>query len=129
MTTPAIQQLPSIAIEGHKSSGQGGPDHPMRVVTRRAAGLEAGGWTDELRDKVTGLFDELAAEWHTRTTPQRVAVVTDALTRGLDAMASSTPLGAGPSTALWAGHAGLADRKSTCLNSSHVSESRMPSSA
>jgi ubiquinone/menaquinone biosynthesis C-methylase UbiE len=55
----------------------------MRIVTRRAAGLDAGGWTGELRDQVEDYFDGLAGEWHTRTSPQRTAVVMDALSRGL----------------------------------------------
>src|ERR1700675_3450173 len=79
----AIQILSPVAIEGHRSSGAGGPDHPMRIATRRAAGLDAGGWTGELRDQVAGYFDGLAGEWHTRTSPQRTAVVMDALSRGL----------------------------------------------
>ena len=56
----------------------------MRVATRRAAGLDSRGWTGELRTEVAHFFDDLAAEWHTRATPERLAVVTDALTRGLD---------------------------------------------
>jgi len=56
----------------------------MRVATRRAAGLDPRGWTAELRGEVEHFFDDLAAEWHTRATPERLAVVTDALTRGLD---------------------------------------------
>ena len=71
----------------------GTPDHPMRIATRRAAGLEAGGWTAELRDQVENFFDDLAKEWHTRTSPERTAVVMDALSRGLDALDSR---GAGP---------------------------------
>ncbi len=82
----AIQHLPPIAIDGHRSSGAGGPEHPMRVATRRAAGLDPEGWTGELRSQVEDYFDGIAAEWHTRITPQRTAVVTDALARGLDAM-------------------------------------------
>jgi hypothetical protein len=78
----AIQYLPPLAIEGHESSGHGSDDHPMRVATRRAAGFEADGWTPELRGEVADFFDALADEWHTRTTPQRRAVVMDALTRG-----------------------------------------------
>ena len=58
----------------------------MRIATRRAAGLDAEGWTGELRSQVEDYFDGIAAEWHTRITPQRTAVVTDALARGLDAM-------------------------------------------
>jgi ubiquinone/menaquinone biosynthesis C-methylase UbiE len=55
----------------------------MRAVTRRAAGLERGGWTDETRHEVGRYFDELAAEWQTRSSPERLAVVRDALDRGL----------------------------------------------
>ena len=55
----------------------------MRVATRRAAGFHPGGWTGELRDEVEGYFDDLAGEWHTRNSPQRTAVVIDALERGL----------------------------------------------
>jgi len=84
----AIQYLPPIAIEGHQSSGSGGPDHPMRIATRRAAGLDAGGWTPELRKEVGEFFDTLSGEWHTRTSPQRTAVVMDALDRGLGRQAS-----------------------------------------
>lgn len=80
-----ITQLPPVDIVGHQSSGLGGPDHPMRLVTRRAAGLSPGGWTDDVRGRVTDLFDGLAAEWHTRTSPGRTAVVVDALERGLPA--------------------------------------------
>lgn len=79
----AIRYLPPVAIEGHHSSGSGGPDHPMRIATRRAAGLDPGGWTRELRKEVGEFFDTLSGEWHTRTSPQRTAVVMDALERGL----------------------------------------------
>jgi SAM-dependent methyltransferase len=85
----AIQRLPPVAIEGHRSSGAGGPDHPMRIATRRAAGLDAGGWTDGLRDEVAGFFDDLASEWHTRTSPERTAVVMDAFSRGLGGVSRS----------------------------------------
>src|SRR4029079_5712635 len=78
-----IQHLTPIAIEGHRSSGAGGPDHPMRIATRRAAGLDTAGWTPELRDQVETYFDDLAVDWHTRTSAERMAVVTDALSRGL----------------------------------------------
>ena len=60
----------------------------MREATRRVAGLQGGGWTDELRSDVERFFENLASEWHTRTSPERTAVVTDALVRGLDPMHS-----------------------------------------
>ncbi|MGH9085662.1 MAG: class I SAM-dependent methyltransferase [Acidimicrobiales bacterium] len=80
-----LQELPGIAIEGHTPSGLGSPEHPMRVMTRRAAGLVDPPWDDEARSEVTAYFDQLASDWHTRTSPQRDAVVADALERGLAA--------------------------------------------
>jgi SAM-dependent methyltransferase len=79
-----LTELPPVEIEGHKPSVQGGATHPMRTMTRRAAGLEGDAWDDEARATVAAYFDELAPEWHTRTSPQRDAVITDALARGLD---------------------------------------------
>lgn len=78
-----IQHLPPVAIDGHQSSSPGGPDHPMRIATRRAAGLLEDGWTDDLRKEVKTFFDGMAGEWHTRTSPERTAIVIDAFTRGL----------------------------------------------
>jgi Methyltransferase domain len=79
---PALEELPPIEIPGHRSSGLGSDDHPMRIMTRRAAGLTGGGWNAEAREDVSSYFDRLAAEWHTRTSPARDAVVLDALDRG-----------------------------------------------
>jgi SAM-dependent methyltransferase len=78
-----IKQLPPISIEGHQISSPGSPDHPMRIVTRRAAGLDDGGWTKETAGDVAKYFDDMAAEWHTRTSPERTLIVVDALKRGL----------------------------------------------
>jgi hypothetical protein len=77
-----IVELPPVEIPGHRSSGQGSDDHPMRVLTRRAAGLAREGWDPDAREAVAWLFDELADGWHTRTSPERTAVVLDALDRG-----------------------------------------------
>jgi len=63
----------------------------MRLATRRAAGLDEGGWKDDLREDVKAYFDAMADEWHTRTSPARTAIVTDALTRGVEA--TVTPAG------------------------------------
>ena len=38
-------------------------------MTRRAAGLEGEPWDDEARATVAAYFDDLAPEWHTRTSP------------------------------------------------------------
>jgi SAM-dependent methyltransferase len=77
-----IEELPGVEIPGHRASGLGSDDHPMRIMTRRAAGLAPGGWDAAARGQVETLFDELSREWHTRTSPQRTAVVLDALDRG-----------------------------------------------
>ena len=55
----------------------------MRIATQRAAGLHPEGWTSELRGQVVDYFDGLAAEWHTRVSPERLEIVRDALSRGL----------------------------------------------
>lgn len=78
-----LTELPPVAIEGHQSSGLGSDDHPMRIMTRRAAGLLDPPWDDQARFEVATFFDELAPEWHTRTSPERDAVLADALERGL----------------------------------------------
>jgi SAM-dependent methyltransferase len=77
-----IEELPAVEIPGHRASGLGSDDHPMRIMTRRAAGLAPGGWDAAARGQVETLFDALSREWHTRTSPQRTAVVLDALDRG-----------------------------------------------
>lgn len=84
---PNIRYLPPIESAPHLE-GVGGPDHPMRRVTRQIVGIESGEWNRELRDQVRKYFDELAPGWHTRTSEDRRFTVVDALDRGLgkDAM-------------------------------------------
>lgn len=84
-----IETLPALDIEGHRPSVAGGADHPMRVMTRRAAGLAGPPWDADARSEVARLFDSLAPEWHTRSSPERTAVVTDALGRGRVGVAGS----------------------------------------
>lgn len=55
----------------------------MRTATRRAAGIDTEGWSVDLRGQVARFFDDLAPEWHTRESPERMAIVEDALRRGL----------------------------------------------
>ena len=78
-----LTELPVVAIEGHEPSGLGSDDHPMRVMTRRIAGLVGPPWDDAARAEVTEYFDGLADTWHTRTSAARDAVVIDALDRGV----------------------------------------------
>jgi len=77
-----IEHLPRVVAAPVGAGGSGGPDHPMRAVTRQVA-FEPGGWTPERRAKVASLFDELASEWHTRIRPGRHDALLDALDRGL----------------------------------------------
>jgi SAM-dependent methyltransferase len=87
----------------------------MRIATRRAAGLDPRGWTGELRDEVQEFFDGRAGEWHTRATPERIAVVSDALTRGLDPLNAPAGLAAeiGSGIGIYSGL--LAQRFSTVM--------------
>jgi len=110
-----IRYLPPVVIEGHQSSSSGGPDHPMRIATRRAAGLDPGGWTAELRKEVAGFFDTLSGEWHTRTSPQRAAIVMDALERGLGPRGSRTGIAVEVGSGIGAYSGLLAQRFATVL--------------
>lgn len=81
----------------------GGPDHPMRHVTRQVA-FEPGGWTPERAHKVAQLFDSMAAAWSERASAERQDSLRDALVRGeLEDLAQATCLeigsGTGSSTA------------------------------
>jgi SAM-dependent methyltransferase len=58
-----------------------GPDHPMRTLTRDAAGGEP--WTRDHAARVQRVFDGLAAGWTERhVDPVKAAPVEDALYRG-----------------------------------------------
>lgn len=59
----------------------GGPDHPMRKVTRQVAFED--GWSSGRAAKVAELFDSMAAEWAERKVePVKAAPVLDAVERG-----------------------------------------------
>lgn len=75
-----IEHLPRVAPAEPKQ-GIGGPDHPIRIVTREIA-FEKGAWTPERAAKVAKLFDELAVTWHERDRPGRLEPLRDALDRG-----------------------------------------------
>lgn len=76
-----IRWLPSVVPIGGAEPEPIGPDHPMRRVTREVA-FRAERWTPQQAAQVNDLFDQLAAEWHTRDRPERRAVIVDALERG-----------------------------------------------
>lgn len=110
-----IRHLPPVTIEGHRSSGAGTPDHPMRVATLRAAGINKEGWTDDLRHDVERYFDDLAGDWHTRTSPERTAVFVDALTRGLNGLQVAGDLAVEVGSGIGTYSALLAERFRTVL--------------
>lgn len=59
----------------------GGPDHPMRIVTRQVAFED--GWSPGRAAKVAALFDSMAAEWsESHVNPTKAAPIRDALRRG-----------------------------------------------
>lgn len=76
-----IELLPRVIAELPDRPEIGGPDHPMRKVTRQVA-FEPTGWTPERAGKVTELFNTLAPEWHTRMNEARQEPLRDALERG-----------------------------------------------
>jgi SAM-dependent methyltransferase len=59
----------------------GGPDHPMRRVTREIA-FEPNTWTARRAAEVNELFDSLAPAWSSRDIPERHDALRDALVRG-----------------------------------------------
>ena len=76
-----IRRLDRVIPPGGQPPTGADESHPMRVVTRQVA-FDPDGWTPDRAAKVAELFDGLAADWHTRTTPERQAVLVDALDRG-----------------------------------------------
>ena len=76
-----IRNLDRIIPAAPDRPERGNEDHPMRKVTRQVA-FEESGWTPERAVKVRSLFDELAPEWHTRSSEHRFEPVGDALDRG-----------------------------------------------
>jgi SAM-dependent methyltransferase len=90
-----IRELEPLEIPGHEAFRASGATHPMRTVTRQAAGLEPGDWTTTLRNDVATYFDGLADEWVMRATPERAKVVEDALARCGDLRGTVLELGAG----------------------------------
>jgi SAM-dependent methyltransferase len=113
-----IVELGAVEVPGHRPSGLGDASHPMRVMTRRAAGLEGDPWDEAARRQVAAFFDALAPEWHERTSPERTAVVLDCLERGgvgRGALAVEVGSGTGAYSAL------LAERFS-CVVSVEIAE-------
>lgn len=84
---PTITALEPLDLPGHHPSVPGATSsHAMRVMTRRAAGIEGPPWGPDAAAEVAGLFNSLAPEWHTRESEDRLAIVGDAFVRGLDAL-------------------------------------------
>ena len=73
---------------------------PMREVTETVAFDAA--WDFSRREKVRELFDGMAAEWSSRSTPEREASILDALDRG--GLAGDRVIELGSGTGLGTGH-------------------------
>lgn len=73
---------------------------PMREVTETVAFDAA--WDSLRREKVRELFDGMAAEWSSRSTPEREASILDALDRG--GLAGDMVIELGSGTGLGTGH-------------------------
>ena len=95
-----VETLPPLELPGHVPSVPGAnAEHPMRVMTRRAAGLAGPVWDARAASEVAGLFDSLAPQWHSRESADRRAIVDDALGRGLDRLLESGDRAGSPGTA------------------------------
>jgi SAM-dependent methyltransferase len=100
-----ITHLDRLDPPPEEPAGSGGPDHPMRTVTRQVA-FEPTGWTADRRARVADLFSELAPEWSTRIRPGRHDALLDALARGFDGFDAAGTMcvevgsGTGDSTAI-----------------------------
>ncbi len=90
----SVVRLDRLDRPAPAASSPGGPDHPMRRMTKVAA-FEPDGWTAERRREVTELFDSLASEWHTRATAERHVPLLDALDRGGSVSGPCLELGSG----------------------------------
>ena len=89
-----IEFLPRVIEEAPDRPELAGPDHPIRKVTREIAS-DAQAWSRERASKVAQLFDGLAAEWHTRTSDERLDPLRDALARGGVGRGTCLELGSG----------------------------------
>jgi SAM-dependent methyltransferase len=82
MARQHIERLERVIASRPDRPQVGGPDHPMRKVTRQIA-FEPGGWTAERRAKVADLFDGLAPDWNSRfTSEESSGPLDDAFARG-----------------------------------------------
>jgi ubiquinone/menaquinone biosynthesis C-methylase UbiE len=59
----------------------GGPTHPMRITTRRAA-FEPDYWNEDVAASVAKFFDDMAPVWDERSGVGEMAPLQDALARG-----------------------------------------------
>ena len=81
MTTSGLVALPPLPATSPRPERAPDAYLPMQQVTEQIAFLPDA-WGAERRQKVQELFENLAAEWHTRGGPDRVAPTVDALERG-----------------------------------------------
>jgi SAM-dependent methyltransferase len=77
----ALLELPATIPPKPGRPQIGGPDHPMRIVTREIA-FDPEGWNAGRVTQVRDLFNELAPTWASRDIPERHDALRDALDRG-----------------------------------------------
>ena len=78
----SLTTLPTtVVVDTPRPDVGGGPDHPMRLVTRETA-FNPRSWTPERAAKVGELFDSMAPTWSGRDGPDRHRALVDALARG-----------------------------------------------
>jgi SAM-dependent methyltransferase len=75
-----LRELPIDTSTPTTSSSTQNPE-AMQALTRELA-FDSAGWTPERLIRITELFDELAPEWHTRASEERLRPLRDALRRG-----------------------------------------------
>ncbi|MGH9299497.1 MAG: class I SAM-dependent DNA methyltransferase, partial [Acidimicrobiales bacterium] len=83
-------ELPGVPPVSPRPERQPDDYLPMQAVTRGIA-FDDTAWDEERSSKIAKLFDELADEWHTRGTEERLAVTRDMLDRGGVSDATTAP--------------------------------------
>jgi ubiquinone/menaquinone biosynthesis C-methylase UbiE len=76
-----ITMLPRVIASPPDRPTVGGPTHPMRIATRRAA-FEPDYWNADVASGVAKFFDDMAPVWDERSGVGEMAPLEDALTRG-----------------------------------------------
>jgi SAM-dependent methyltransferase len=77
----ALRRLPDSEWPTPRTDTGPGTNSALQSLTKELA-FDPAGWTPEILERVTQLFDGLAPEWHTRRGEERLRPLRDALGRG-----------------------------------------------